>query len=39
MCILCTTCVPDARSGQKNALDLLELELQVGVSYYVGDGT
>lgn len=37
MC-LCTIYVPGILGGQKTVLDVLELELQMVVSYHVGAG-
>ena len=33
---LCTVCMPDAHGGQRRALDLLKLELQMVVNHCVG---
>jgi hypothetical protein len=35
-CFACTTCLPGAFRSQKRVSDLLELELQMVVSPYVG---
>lgn len=36
--VFCGPCVPDACEGQKEVLDLVRLELQMVVNYYMGSG-
>jgi hypothetical protein len=38
MSVLCITCVPDARGGQKRALDCLGHGIHMVVNCYVGAG-